>query len=390
MSYRDFSTFVRFEGGANPAESDFTGNLKVACRMSRFLIVDIGAGTMDILYFDEESSQHYKAVAKSPVLELAERAAGTPGRLLVTGCEMGGGPLTHVLKQRAVQEGVVMSRSASLTLNHDMEKVRAWGITVLEDDEAETLRHDPTYHHLIIGDLEIERLKPIIEGLGVPFEFDIVGLCAQDHGMPPAGVSHLDYRHVAFKERLDKNPFAHALLFGKDDLPKTFNRLSSLLQLGERLPTHEVFVMDSGMAAILGASLDFQTELKERVIVLDIATSHTIGAAMDQGEIAGFFEYHTRDITLERLESLVVELADGKLEHRRILEEGGHGSYARKAVGFDLVEAIVASGPKRGILEKTRLPLIMGAPWGDNMMTGTVGVLESIRRRKALRRLVYH
>ena len=63
--------------------------------MSRFLIVDIGAGTMDILYFDDLAPQHYKAVARSPILSLAEKAEAIPGRLLVTGCEMGGGRLTR-------------------------------------------------------------------------------------------------------------------------------------------------------------------------------------------------------------------------------------------------------------------------------------------------------
>jgi uncharacterized protein (DUF1786 family) len=47
--------------------------------MSRFLIVDIGAGTMDILYFDDEAPQHYKAVARSPVLGIAEKAESLPG-----------------------------------------------------------------------------------------------------------------------------------------------------------------------------------------------------------------------------------------------------------------------------------------------------------------------
>ncbi len=32
--------------------------------MSRFLCVDIGAGTMDVLWFDTEAVRHYKAVAK--------------------------------------------------------------------------------------------------------------------------------------------------------------------------------------------------------------------------------------------------------------------------------------------------------------------------------------
>jgi uncharacterized protein (DUF1786 family) len=357
--------------------------------MSRFLIVDIGAGTMDILYFDDQAPQHYKAVVRSPVLGLAERAESLPGKLLVTGCEMGGGHLTEILKQRALKEGVVMSSSAALTLHHDPAKVRSWGIAVLDDEAADALREDPAYQDLVIGDLESGRLRQIVEAMGVPFEFDIVGLCAQDHGMPPPGLSHLDYRHTLFKAALDENPHPHALLYGKDEVPKTFNRLNSLLQSAQLLPAREVYVMDSGMAAILGASMDHQATMKERIIILDVATSHTVGAALENGELAGFFEYHTRDLTVERLDALVVELAEGRLEHRRILDEGGHGAYKRKALGLASTEIILATGPKRRLLEKSKLPLVMGAPFGDNMMTGTVGVLEAIRRRKHLRPYTY-
>jgi hypothetical protein len=31
----------------------------------------------------------------------------------------------------------------------------------------------------------------------------------------------------------------------------------------------------------------------------------------------------------------------------------------------------------------------LGAPWGDNMMTGTVGLLEALRRHKGLEAIVY-
>ncbi|HYQ60415.1 MAG TPA: DUF1786 family protein, partial [Desulfatiglandales bacterium] len=138
------------------------------------------------------------------------------------------------------------------------------------------------------------------------------------------------------------------------------------------------------MAAILGGTLDPQAISKERIILLDLATSHTLGAALEKGEIAGFFEYHTRDITLQRLESLVIELAEGQLVHEKILQQGGHGAYVRKAFGFDRNELIVATGPKRRLLSKSRLPIRPGAPLGDHMMTGTAGLLEAIRRRKSL------
>jgi len=357
--------------------------------MSRFLMVDIGAGTMDVLYFDDELGLHYKAVAKSPVLHLAERAAELSGDVLITGCEMGGGSISQVLRKHAESARVYMTASAAMTVHHDPDRVRSWGIEVITDTEAEQLqRSGQQYSTFVVGDLDRKRLESIIEGLGVPFAFDVVGICAQDHGIPPKGVSHLDYRHNIFKQHLDENGSPDAMLYGGDDVPETFNRLRSIAQSARKLPAGEVYVMDSGMAAILGASMDLHARRGKRVMVLDIATSHTVAAALEEGQIAGFFEYHTHDVTLDRLMELLRDLADGRLEHPRILEEGGHGAYVRKAIGFETVEAIVATGPKRRLLEKSRLPIVFGAPWGDNMMTGTVGLLEAIRRRKNLKQFL--
>ena len=57
-------------------------------------MIDIGAGTMDILVYDSHTDLHYKAIVKSPVRYLAEKAAEIAGNLLVVGNEMGGGPIT--------------------------------------------------------------------------------------------------------------------------------------------------------------------------------------------------------------------------------------------------------------------------------------------------------
>ncbi len=357
--------------------------------MSRILTVDIGAGTMDVLCYDTESGQHYKAVAKSPVFSVAEKAKSLAGNLLITGTEMGGGPLSQVLKQRAQEAEVIMSISAAATVHHNLEKLRSWGIKIVEDAQAEDLGHGEEYNTLTTADLEVDRLEHIMKGLGLPFTFDVVGLCAQDHGRAPKGVSHLDYRHNIFKPKLDENPFPHALLYKNDEIPATLSRLGCIAESAKVLSTDEIYVMDSGMAAILGASLDSRARLEERLLILDVATSHTLGAALEKGELAGFFEYHTSDVTLERLEDLLIRLADGKLEHKQILEEGGHGAYIRKAFGFGAVKIIVATGPKRNLVHKSQLPIVLGSPLGDNMMTGAVGVLEAIRRRKGLKAISY-
>jgi uncharacterized protein (DUF1786 family) len=352
--------------------------------MSRFLCVDIGAGTMDVLWFDTDSVHHYKAVVVSPVRTIAERAARMPGDLVVTGCEMGGGPVTEVLRQRAETHDVVISLSAAATLHHDVEKVRAWGLTVVDDAEAEQLRRRGRHAHLVLQDLEADRLERLVEGFGVPFEFDAAAVCVQDHGVPPPGMSHLDFRHRIYRERLDARPHPRRLLFAAGEVPAVLNRLRSVARSAARLPAGEVYVMDSGMAAVVGAALDTHAPGDRAFVVLDVATSHTVCAAVAAGELAGLVEYHTVDITPERLDRLLHELVAGRLDHRRVLDEGGHGAYIRRPAGPEALRTIIATGPKRRLVQGSRLPMIFGAPLGDNMMTGCVGLLESLRRRKGL------
>ena len=351
----------------------------------RFLLIDIGAGTMDVLYWDSRSDHHYKAVVKSPVRALVEKADHTKGDLLVTGCEMGGGQLSGVLYKRAGEAEVVMTGSAATTLHHDLEKVRAEGIRIVDERTAHRLAAEERFSRLVLGDFQIERIEKIIDGFGVPFCFDIIAVCAQDHGVPPRGVSHLDYRHNLFKEKLDEDPFPQTLLYRDHECPETFSRLTAIAKTAAGLPAGEIYVMDSGMAAILGASLDSRVQCTKPTLVLDVATSHTVGAALYNNEIAGFFEYHTHDITARRLDRLLVELADGELVHKKLLDEGGHGAYIRKAVGFNSIASIIATGPRRGIIADSKLTILPGAPMGDNMMTGTAGLLEAVRYRKKLK-----
>jgi len=107
--------------------------------MPRFLILDVGAGTLDLLFYDTDTNLHYKAVARSPVRTVADKAAGLPGDLVVVGTEMGGGAVAGNLKQRARQGRVIMSRSAAPTVHHDPERVLSLGIEVVEDSVAEAL-----------------------------------------------------------------------------------------------------------------------------------------------------------------------------------------------------------------------------------------------------------
>ena len=357
--------------------------------MGRYLMIDIGAGTMDVLYHDDATDHHFKAVVKSPARLITESASATGGNLAITGCEMGGSPLSAILTERAKTARVVMTPAAAATVHHDPLRVKAKGIEISDDEEVAALQGRKDFTPLVLGDLDIRRIEGLVAGFGVPFAFDCVAVCAQDHGVAPPGVSHLDYRHRLFTADLDQAPYPHTLLYRSDEIPAAMNRLGAVARSAGRLPAAEIYVMDSGMAAILGASMDMRCIELETIIVLDIATSHTVGAVVDGGELAGFFEYHTHAVTGERIASLLRELADGRLTHEAILAEGGHGATIRRAVGFDAVQIILATGPKRRLMHPCPLPVVMGAPWGDNMMTGTVGLLEAVRRRKRLPAMTY-
>ncbi len=350
--------------------------------MKNRLAIDIGAGTMDILCYVPDEHMHYKAVVQSPVRTLAATIDATRGNLVVTGVEMGGGPVTEVLKKRARNSEVVMSAAAAATIHHDADRVTEMGIRIVDDHHAADLASNPNYTPIRLQDIDPHRIRQIVEGFGLVFEFESIAVCAQDHGAAPAGVSHLDFRHGLFKERLEESPFPHTLLYTPETLPKEFNRLSAIAQITAELPTRQVYVMDSGMAAISGAVMDPALIGKEIIMVLDIATSHTVGAVLHRDELMGSFEYHTHDITRERLEGLLHELADGLLDHQSILAEGGLGAYLRNAVGFDNVEAIVATGPKRRMLANSSLAFTWGAPWGDNMITGCVGLLKAVSHKE--------
>lgn len=356
--------------------------------MPRFLLIDVGAGTMDVLWYDSDSRQSYKTVLRSPVRTIAERVRSGSGDLVVEGGEMGGGPVTAALELRARQSRVVISPQAARTLHHDAARVEAMGLEIVTTDEARRLAKAGS-QTLALADIDPDQIRRIAAAMEVPFDFDAVAVCAQDHGMPPAGESHLDYRHRMHASVLDQDPSPASLLYSADTVPETFNRLRTIAADAGRLPTRAVFVMDSGMAAILGAGLDPLAVRNRHLMVLDIATSHTVAATLSDGQIAAYVEYHTRDVSIHNLDDTLTDLAEGRLEHGTVLAAGGHGAYTRKRIGFAKLGLIVATGPRRALVRESRLPIMFGAPFGDNMMTGTTGLLEAVRRRLDLEPFIY-
>ena len=166
--------------------------------MHPILSIDIGAGTTDILVFYPDTQEHYKAVAVSPIKKIAETIQGSRGDLLISGTIMGGGAVSNAVIQHVKTHNVFMTPTAAKTIYDDLEKVREKGITIISEEEKEKLPGNNTTH-LILKDISIAGIRVLLNELGVAWEFSYIAAAVQDHGVPPSGVSSIDFRYQIMK-----------------------------------------------------------------------------------------------------------------------------------------------------------------------------------------------
>ncbi len=101
------------------------------------------------------------------------------------------------------------------------------------------------------------------------------------------------------------------------------------------------------------------------------------------GRLAGVFEHHTRKLDGPGLEQRLRRFLGGDLHSDEVRQDGGHGAVlAAAARTVDLTALpFFATGPRRGLLAGSKLPLEYAAPHGDMMLTGCFGLLRAFAER---------
>jgi hypothetical protein len=105
------------------------------------------------------------------------------------------------------------------------------------------------------------------------------------------------------------------------------------------------------------------------------------------------FEHHTGEIDLQKLESLLVALADGSLRHETVFNDMGHGALVYASDILELGQGsfdVVVTGPRRGMYRLPsasagghlaaggpRLRPYFAVPFGDMMLSGCFGLLAA-------------
>jgi len=367
----------------------------------KILTMDIGTGTQDIFLYDSnlDIENGFKLVLPSPTMMVHRRLkqsllARTP--ILLTGHQMGGGPSAWAIEEIA-RAGipVYMTPSAATTLNDEIDKVEALGITIISEDEVENLRSK--VESLELKDFDFELISKTFDGFGVSLDdLEAIAVAVFDHGNAPAGVSDRQFRFDYLDERIKAKNSLSAFAYLSNDIPKIMTRLQSVADSAGELPCPLV-VMDTAPAAVLGADFDPVVAKRERKIIVNVGNFHTLAFRLGKKGIEGVFEHHTGEIDLPKLEKYIRALADGSLKHQDIFDDMGHGAlvYGDHPFEFGKDEFdIVVTGPRRSMFRTTgdgpqamdhgqssmvngRLRPYFATPFGDMMIAGCFGLLAA-------------
>ncbi len=353
----------------------------------KILAIDIGAGTEDVLLYDDEKrsvENCIKMVLPSPAQVLAARVktATCQNRdLFLKGDTIGGGALSHALKQH-VEAGlrVSMTEKAALTVRNNLDQVRELGIEIIEGSRPEKFKGETIF----LEEINILKLQGLLKFFGEPFsDIDFVAIAVQDHGIFPEQMSNRRFRINEIRKLLKKNPKPQAFAFTENEVPPHYPRMKSAVHASKRqLPSAQVLVMDTSPDAILGCLMDPVVERADPILAVNVGNGHTMAAIISRGEVNAVMEHHTQLLNPQKIERLLKDFADGRLSDKAVFEDKGHGMfYLSKPPGFSEIDKVVATGPNRKVLTQTNLQVHFATPAGDVMMTGPIGLVEATKRK---------
>ena len=337
---------------------------------SHILAIDVGAGTQDILIYQEGQpvENSVKLVLPSWTTILARRikqATGEGQPVFLTGSLMGGGPCASAMR-RHVRTGysVYATPRAAKTVRDNLDQVREQGIEIVEappDDEGLlTLR---------TRDVDLEALGDALAPFGVELP-DTVAIAVQDHGETLTS-SQRHFRFLHWREFVEGEGDIVRLIY--DEVPPYLTRMRAVQ---EDVPG--ALMMDTGAAAIWGALQDpkVAAHREEGLVVVNVGNQHTVGVLLQEGRTWGLFEHHTVLMSPDKLADHVTRLRAGTLSNDEVFADNGHGSTIHPDCpqGFHFV---AVTGPQRAMA--TPMGYYMAVPHGDMMLSGCFGLVAAAR-----------
>jgi len=354
----------------------------------RLLCLDIGAGTQDILFLDTSQpiENAVQLVLPAPTVLVARKIEAATARgedIVLVGETMGGGACTAALREHlGAGLKAYATPEAARTFSDDLDKVASWGVRLVSRDEV-----GPGKGAVIeMGDVAFDALAKALSCWDIELVPDIVAVAVLDHGAAPPGESDRLFRFRHLERLLRESNTLESFIFSPTRLPRYLTRMQAVARsIGGRFP---LILMDTGAAAVLGATLDRTVAAHPHRLAVNLGNSHTLAFHLLDLRVLGLFEHHTSLLSPPRLEELLGKLVSGELECREVWMEGGHGSLILEGRPGPYV---TATGPRRRLLLSSRLNPYFAAPFGNMMLAGCFGLaraaaLEFPERREEIER----
>ena len=351
----------------------------------RILAIDVGTGTQDILLFDSDRAieNSVQMVMPSPTVIARDRVlAATASRrpVVLTGVNMGGGPVTGAVQQHVGQGlAVFATPAAAETFDDDPAAVREMGVEIVSEREARAVRDAVAVE---LRDLDLNMMRRSLAAFDVEAEWDALAVAVFDHGNAPPGYSDRKFRFDHLKQQVHggkRSPTAFAYL--ADEVPGYLTRMRAVVAVAsEDDPGRPLLMMDTAQAAVLGSLEDPRVAAEPRKVVANLGNEHTLGFSMDHSTITGIYEHHTHVVGRERLEDHLRRLVRGDLDDDEVWSGQGHGAVVIEAAGAG-TPFVSVIGPMRRMLEGSALRPYFATPHGSMMLAGPFGLVRAWAER---------
>jgi len=335
------------------------------------LAVDVGAGTQDILLYEEGKPVEncVKLVLPSQTKIFAGRIARASERgenVFLCGNLMGGGPLVRALKKHlAAGLRAYATPRAAKTIRDDLQEVEALGVQIVEKHPEENCIG------LYLQDVDLDNLRQALTLFDVELP-ETVAVAVQDHG-EAIGKSNRKFRFEHWERFLEQGGRLSDLIYCRE-IPSYFTRMRAVQEM---IPG--AFLMDTGAAAIRGALLDpaVAARQKEGAVVMNVGNQHVLAALLRGDRIWGIFEHHTGMMTPGKLRDYLARFRRGEVTSEEVYADGGHGcARSPEAPDPGCFEFIAITGPRRHLAKDLGY---FAVPWGDMMLSGCFGLVASVR-----------
>ncbi|MFZ5808453.1 MAG: DUF1786 domain-containing protein [Chloroflexota bacterium] len=352
--------------------------------MMRILTVDVGTGTQDIFLYDSrvDIENGYKLILPSPTMMVRRKIQACTRRgqaVFLYGVMMGGGPNQWAAEEH-IRQGFPLyaTPQAARSFNDDLEAVQEMGVRLISEDEGRSLPAE--VERIELKDFDFRAIQTALEGFGVDLKhLAAVAVAVFDHGDAPRGISDRQFRFDYLHQRIRAENRLSAFAYRAEEIPPIMTRLQAVARSAGQVDAPLV-VMDTAPAAVLGAGFDPKLAEKDRLLIANVGNFHTLAFRLGEGGIEGVFEHHTGLLTLEKLEGLLERLAAGDLRHEDVFSDHGHGALVYDHRRLDLTEGefgVAITGPRRGMMKRSRLRPYFAVPFGDMMIAGCFGLLAA-------------